>query len=81
MTYSHMPLGCYQVTESIDSVPEAESQDQPDNTEGQDVQSDAAESTEFIEQLKPSGATEPTNEPAEDLEQSTGPSLNYAFIV
>ncbi|KAM7423879.1 hypothetical protein PAMA_000309 [Pampus argenteus] len=63
--------GFNQVTESAESVPEAESQDQPDNTEGQDVQSDDAESTEPIEHLKPPASAEPTNEPAEDLEQST----------
>ncbi|KAM7406305.1 hypothetical protein PAMP_000691 [Pampus punctatissimus] len=63
--------GFNQVTESTESVPEEESQDQPDNTEGQDVQFDTAECTEPIEHLKPPAATEPTNEPAEDLEQST----------
>ena len=81
LIYPHIPLGCNEVTESTHSVPEAESQDRPDNTEEvQDVQSDVAESTELIEHLKPSGSTEPTIDPAEELEQSTGPSLDYALI-
>ncbi len=70
-------LVCNQVTESTDSGPEVESQDQP----AKDVQSEATESTEFTEHLKPSGATEPTYEPEEELEQSTGPSLNDAFVL
>lgn len=69
--FSHQE-GFNEITENTDSVPEAESQAQPDNTEEvQDVQSDVAESTELIEHLKPSGSTDPTNDPAEELEQST----------
>ena len=68
--YPLMPLGCNQVTESV----EAESEDQPANTEeGQDIQSEATDSTDLIEHLKPSGSTEPTNDLLEELEQSTGP--------
>lgn len=44
----------------------------------QDVQTEASESTEFTEALKPSAAPEPTITPEEELE-SSGPSLNYAF--
>ncbi|XP_075965904.1 uncharacterized protein ahctf1 isoform X2 [Anarhichas minor] len=59
---------CNQVTESTGSGPEVES---PDLRVGQDVQTEATESTEFTEYLKPSAATEPTNDPEEELEQST----------
>ncbi|KAK9542587.1 hypothetical protein VZT92_000434 [Zoarces viviparus] len=59
---------CNQVTESTDSGPEVES---PDLRVGQDVQTEATESTEFTEYLKTSAATEPTNEPEEELVQST----------
>lgn len=65
-----------QVTESMDSGTEVETQDQPANATEPDVQSDATEFTEFVEHLKPSEATEPTYEPEEELEQSTGPSLS-----
>ncbi|XP_047198111.1 protein ELYS isoform X2 [Hippoglossus stenolepis] len=52
---------CNQVTEITDSGTEVESQDQPANAPEQDV-------TESVEHLKP---LEETNEPEEDLEQST----------
>ncbi|XP_040891235.1 protein ELYS [Toxotes jaculatrix] len=55
-----------QAPESTDSG--VESQDQPVKVTEQDVQSTATESTEFTEPLKLSGATD---EPEEDLEQST----------
>ncbi|XP_071344177.1 protein ELYS isoform X2 [Trachinotus anak] len=62
---------CDQVTESIDSGPGVESQDQPANATEQDIQSKATESTELTDHLKPSGATELANKLEEDLEQST----------
>ncbi|XP_051235126.1 protein ELYS isoform X7 [Dicentrarchus labrax] len=68
-TFSHNQV-CDQVTERANSGIEVESQDQPVKATGQDIQSEATESTEFIECLKPSGATEPTYEPEEELEQS-----------
>ena len=69
-------LVCHQVTEGTDSGAEVESPDLPVE---QDVQTEASESTEFTEALKLSAAPEPTITPEEELEQSTGPSLNYAF--
>ncbi|KAM9366695.1 protein ELYS [Symphorus nematophorus] len=62
---------CNRVTESMDSGAEVESQDQPVTAEGQDVQSEAAESVVITEHLESSGSTEPTYEPEEELEQST----------
>lgn len=67
-----MLIVCNQVTESMDSGAEVKS---PDLPVGQDVQ------TESTEYLKLSVATEPTIDPAEELEQSTGLSLNDAFTV
>lgn len=55
---------------------EAESQDQPVKSAEQDVQSKTTESTEFTVHLKACEAEEPRNEPEDDVEQSTGPSLN-----
>lgn len=49
-----------------DSSNEVESQDQPVTAAGQDVQSEA---------------TEDTYDPEEELEQTTGPSLNDTFIL
>ncbi|XP_019935488.2 protein ELYS isoform X2 [Paralichthys olivaceus] len=59
---------CNQVTEITDSGTEIESQDQPANAPEQDVQSNVTESIEFTQHVKP---LEETNEPEEDLEQST----------
>ncbi|XP_062417792.1 protein ELYS isoform X2 [Pungitius pungitius] len=64
---------CNQVSETTDyqTGPEVES---PDFRVGQDVQTEATEATEatkFTEYLEISAAPEPTNEPEEDLEQST----------
>ncbi|XP_044055281.1 protein ELYS isoform X2 [Siniperca chuatsi] len=69
-TFSHNQV-CTQVTENTISGTEVEYQDQPATATGQDVQSEATEPTEFIEHLKPSGATESTNNAEEELEQST----------
>lgn len=72
--YPLVQLGCYLVTENTDSVAEAESEDQPANSEeGQDIHSEATDSPELIEDLKPSESTETTNTPLEDVEQSSGP--------
>lgn len=76
-----MLLVCNQVTESTESGTEVRYQDQPATAAGQDVQSEATEPTEFIENLKPSGATEPTIEPEEELEQATGPFSNDSFTL
>ncbi|XP_034732784.1 protein ELYS isoform X2 [Etheostoma cragini] len=59
---------CNQITESTDSGAEVQS---PDLTVGQDVLTETTESTEFTDYPKPSAASEPTNEPEEDLDQST----------
>ncbi|KAM8762329.1 uncharacterized protein ahctf1 isoform 3-T4 [Acanthopagrus schlegelii] len=69
-TYSHEHV-CNQVTESMDSGTEVECQDQPETAVGQEVQSEATESTEVTEQLKLFGASEPKCELEEELEQST----------
>ncbi|XP_070787032.1 protein ELYS [Enoplosus armatus] len=62
---------CNQITERVDYGTEIKYQDQIATATEQDVQSEATESTEFTEHLKPSGATEPTNELEEELDQST----------
>ncbi|XP_035855272.1 protein ELYS isoform X5 [Sander lucioperca] len=64
---SHIQV-CNQVTESTDSGAEVQS---PDLSVGQDVLTETTESTEFTDYLKPSAAIEPTNEPEEELDQST----------
>lgn len=74
-------LVCNQVTESMDSGTEVECQDQPETAVGQEVQSEATESTEVTEQLKLFGASESKCELEEELEQSTGPSLDAAFTL
>ncbi|KAF1393021.1 hypothetical protein PFLUV_G00034070 [Perca fluviatilis] len=66
-TSSHNQV-CNQVTESTDSGAEVQS---PDLSEGQDVLTETNESTEFTDYLKPPAAIEPTNEPEEELDQST----------
>lgn len=71
-----MLLVCNQVTESTDSGAEVQS---PDLSVGQDVLTETTESTEFTDYLKPSAAIEPTNEPEEELDQSTGLSLNDLY--
>ncbi|XP_069549840.1 protein ELYS isoform X2 [Brachyistius frenatus] len=63
--------GVNQVAESSDSGTEVESQDLPGKAEGQGVQSVATEAPELTEHPEPPGAAETTNEPADDLEQST----------
>lgn len=75
-----MCLVCNQVTEYTDSSKEVEFQVEPALALRQDVQSGANEATEFTKQLKSSEATEHTNSPEEELEQSTGPSLNNSAI-
>ncbi|XP_060897041.1 protein ELYS isoform X2 [Labrus mixtus] len=60
-----------QVTESEEPVPEVECQDQLLIATGQDVQSEATEQTEIIEQEAPPAAAEPSCEPEEDPEPST----------
>uniref|UniRef100_A0A3Q3JA63 ELYS-like domain-containing protein n=1 Tax=Monopterus albus TaxID=43700 RepID=A0A3Q3JA63_MONAL len=62
---------CNQVTESMNSGTEVESHDQLIKANKEDNQSKATKSTDFTEHLKPSGASEPKNEPEDDLEQST----------
>ncbi|XP_059206750.1 protein ELYS [Centropristis striata] len=63
---------CNQVTESIDSGAEVGS---PEPSMGQDVLTEATETTEFTEYMEPSAATGPADEPAcsaeEELEQAT----------
>ena len=76
-----MPLVCDQVTESTDSGAGVESRDQEATAIEQDVLQKATEITVLTEHLEPSGATEPTNEPEEGLDQSTGPFLNDAIIL
>lgn len=77
----YLVLVCDQVMEDTDFSTEVESQDQPVKTTQQDVQSKASESTESTVQLKISEADEPTNEPEEDIDQSTGPSLNDLLVL
>ena len=74
----YLSLVCNQVTEITDSGTEVESQDQPANTPEQDVQSDVTDSIKVTQHLKP---LEETNEPEEDLEQSTGPYIHNTFIL
>ncbi|KAM9861063.1 uncharacterized protein ahctf1 [Aulostomus maculatus] len=63
--------GCNQVIDGMDSGPETESQDQPAHIEEQDIQAELTEPTEFLQQLNQSETTEPSDDPAEILEQST----------
>lgn len=74
-------LVCNQVTETTDSGNEIESQDQTMTATGQEAQSDVTQATEYTEHLNPPGATESTHDLEEELEQSTGPSLNETFDV
>lgn len=70
-----------QVTESTDSGNEIESQDQTTTAAGLEAQLDATLATEYAEHLNPPAATESTHDLEEELEQSTGPSLNETFDV
>ncbi|KAM7014950.1 uncharacterized protein ahctf1 [Tautogolabrus adspersus] len=66
-----------QVTESAEPVPEAEHQDQLVIATGQDVQSEATEQTDIIEQEASPAAAEPSCEPEEDPEPSTADLTDF----